>query len=74
MDPSSTTPQAQFQVMPAMFGLMTLLNPMQAYADQLPLGWDRGGDLLIGTHSPRIALTALIGAVSKGAVNGAKEK
>ena len=60
--------------MPAMFGLMTLLNPMQAYADQLPLGWDRGGDLLIGTHSPRIALTALIGAVSKGDVNGANEK
>ena len=48
-----------------MFGLMTLLNPMQAYADQLPRGYDKAGDLLLGTHSPRVALTALIGAVSE---------
>lgn len=48
-----------------MFGLMTLFNPMQAFADQLPVGWDKAGDLLLSTHSPRVALTALIGAVSE---------
>lgn len=43
---------------------MTLLNPMQAFADQLPPGWDLAGDVLVGSHSPRVALLSVIGAVS----------
>lgn len=46
---------------------MTLLNPMQAFADQLPTGWDKATDLLVATggYSDRVALLSIVGAVSK---------
>lgn len=53
------------QVFPALFGTLTLLNPMQAFGDQLPPGWDLAGDVLLGTQSPRVSLMAITGAVSE---------
>lgn len=46
---------------------MTLVNPMQAFADQLPPGWDLASDVLVesGTQSSRVALLSIIGAVSE---------
>lgn len=53
------------QVMPGIFGVMTLFNPYQAFSDPLPLGYDAAGDLLVGRESPRVALAVLLGAVSE---------